>query len=126
MTTPVLLAGKALFVNAATAAGGLVRVELQNTKGTPLAGFELEACQPLQGDELHHRVQWREREIAVLEAQPVQIRFVLDQARFYGYSAQCPLRSEPLYFSARGCALWPMPRYQNNLEEGLLNFPFFL
>jgi len=33
-------------------------------------------------------VQWREREIAVLETQPVQIRFVLDQARFYGYSAQ--------------------------------------
>ena len=88
VTTPVLLAGKALFVNAATAAGGSVRVELQNTKGTPLAGFELEACQPLQGDELHHRVQWREREIAVLGAQPVQIRFVLDRARFYGYSAQ--------------------------------------
>jgi len=88
VTTPVLLAGKALFVNAATAAGGSVRVELQDAEGTPLAGFELEVCQPLQGNELHHRVQWREREIAVLETQPVQIRFVLDQARFYGYSAQ--------------------------------------
>ena len=91
MTTPVLLAGKALFVNAATAAGGSVRVELQDAEGTPLAGFELEACQPLQGDELRHQVQWRAREIAALEEQPVQIRFVLDRARFYGYSAQWPL-----------------------------------
>ena len=88
MTTPVLLAGKARFVNAATAAGGSVRVELQDAVGTPLAGFELEACQRLQGDELRHQVHWRAREIAALEEQPVQIRFVLDRARFYGYSAQ--------------------------------------
>ena len=56
--------------------------------GAPLAGFELESCQPLRGDELRHQVHWHAREIAALGEQPVQIRFVLDRTRLYGYYAQ--------------------------------------
>ena len=87
VTMPVLLAGGSLGINAATEAGGSVRVELLDVGGQPLPGHELAVCQPMMGDKLRHVVTWNGRALAALAQVPVRIRFVLDKARLYGYGS---------------------------------------
>ncbi len=85
VTTPVSPAGNSLFINAAAEEGGSVQVELLDAGGEPVQGFELASCRPLQGDELRHEVRWSGQDLSGLGDRPVQIRFVLDRARLYGY-----------------------------------------
>ena len=48
-----------VFVNARTADGGEIRVELQDAEARPLAGFTAGDCRPIRGDSTAHRVEWR-------------------------------------------------------------------
>lgn len=84
LTQPLLFAGPTLWLNVATAAAGWVAVELQNSDGSALPGYELEACQPLIGNGLALPVRWTGgSNLAALAGQPIRLRIQLQEARLH-------------------------------------------
>ena len=85
VTKPLLLpaAVSALEVNADVADGQL-RVELCGPDGRALDGYSRTDCVPLQTDELHWQVRWRNAG-ATTEG-PVQIRFFLNRSKLYSFT----------------------------------------
>ncbi len=58
-----------LVLNAVTAPGGHIRVELTDRRGEPLAGYRFEDCDGVGGDHLEAVVRWRGRgELPEMEA----------------------------------------------------------
>ena len=76
LTKPLTFTGKQLTLNFKTAASGSVQVELQDPSGTPIPGFTLADCKPLQGDSIDQPVTWS-TDLSKIAGQPVRIRFVL-------------------------------------------------
>ena len=85
-TLPLTLAGKRLFCNADAAAGQL-RAEIMDARGQkPIAGYNLEACQPLTGDHVDAELRWKGAAgLAALPKEPVRLRFVLRNASLYAF-----------------------------------------
>ncbi|MCA9220712.1 MAG: hypothetical protein KDA71_10315, partial [Planctomycetales bacterium] len=84
VTKPLTFDGDRLTINAVSAEGGEVRVELQDADGHALPGFGLNDCQPFTGDAINHAIRWSGgRSLASLGGQPVRIRFQLKNAKLY-------------------------------------------
>lgn len=84
VTKPLVFAGKRLTLNMATSAAGGVRVEIQDEAGKPLAGFGLDDCDVVFGDELERIVTWKgSSDVGKLAGKPVRLRFVLRDADVY-------------------------------------------
>lgn len=84
-TKPVVLAGKALCVNADAGEGSLT-VEVQDVSGKPRQGYEGTSCRPLQRDSTRHVVTWKKhRSLAPLKGQPVTLVFRMKRARLYSF-----------------------------------------
>jgi len=84
VTRPLRFRGAALHINARTAEGGQVRVELQDADGRPLPGFALADAVPFTGDEIAHAASWKAgRDLAPLAGKPIRVRFVLKAADLY-------------------------------------------
>ena len=85
-TKPLRTNGQGLVVNAA-AAGGSVRVEVQDGDGNPLPGYTLADCERLRGDGVAQPVRWRDKaELpATLRGKPLRLRFEVRQADLYGF-----------------------------------------
>jgi hypothetical protein len=81
-TPTVILAGKAITVNAVVK--GELRVRLLNDSGRPIRGFDAHDCDPLRGDLRTHPVRWK-APLSDLEDKPVQVEFLLRDARLYGF-----------------------------------------
>jgi len=56
ITRPLVFEGSFLTVNHANGAPGEIRVELQDEDGAPIPGFELNACDPIYGDNVERGV----------------------------------------------------------------------
>lgn len=83
-TRPVTFAGKSLSINAATAEGGKLTVELLDEAGQPIRGFAAADCRPFAGDSSEHRVEWQGGvDLGSLAGKPVRIRFQLANADLY-------------------------------------------
>lgn len=85
ITRPLTFTGNDLYLNAVTADGGEVRVELQSADGQPLPGFTAAVCQPVQGDHLSQRVVWGNASPAGLAGKPVRVKFTLNNAQLYSW-----------------------------------------
>lgn len=84
VTWPLTFAGRYLTLNAATAAGGQIQVEIQRLNGQPVAGFGLGDNIPFYGDSLGAVVQWQQgKDISSLAGQVLRLRFVLRDADLY-------------------------------------------
>ena len=85
-TKPVVMNGDQLEVNFATSAAGSVRIEIQDSSGNPIEGFELEKCNALIGNEIRSLVSWGElSETTQLRNRPIRLRFELKDARIFSY-----------------------------------------
>ncbi len=88
--------GKQLILNYATSAGGSIRVEVQDARGHPIPGFELQQCVPIWGDEIEEAVVWERPEetwtdalsLEGLREGPIRLRFVLQDADLYSMRFQ--------------------------------------
>jgi hypothetical protein len=81
-TVPVTFQGSRLELNAATANGGRIIVELLDAKGALLA-----RSKPVSGDNLRHRVEWEfAPDLSRRAGQPVMFRFHLDRASLYAFA----------------------------------------
>lgn len=84
-TRPVTFSGKHLFVNV-DCPTGLLRVEVLDREGRPLAPFTLDACKPLCVDRTLQRVEWEGVEdLSAIAGKPVRFRFHLADGRLYAF-----------------------------------------
>ena len=84
VTRPVIFSGNELTLNYATSAVGSVQVELQDERGNAIAGYSLEDCPLIFGDEVDHVVHWKSgTDVSGLAGQPVRLRLVLKDADVY-------------------------------------------
>jgi len=84
LTLPLQFEGDRLVLNYATSAAGSVRVEVQDPAGNAVAGFELDRCPEIYGDEIGGVVRWEgDPELGALAGKPVRLRFVLKDADVY-------------------------------------------
>lgn len=83
VTKPVIFTGNQLTLNVA-AARGRVRVEILDAARQVVDGFQLNACQPIEVDEIAQVVRWRgNQSLATLAGKPVRLRIRLQQADLY-------------------------------------------
>ena len=86
LTKPIVFSGRRLSLNFATSAAGSMKVELQDSRGQPLAGFHLKDCDELFGDTLERKVSWKgNADVSSLARKEVRVRFVLRDADFYSF-----------------------------------------
>lgn len=84
-TKPFIFDGNHLLINA-NAAGGAIKVELMDERGTPLPGFEAERSIALDGDSMRHEVRWRsDSRLADQAGQPIKLRFSMRAVRLYSF-----------------------------------------
>jgi hypothetical protein len=95
LTTPLLrFTGSTLRlnVNAAKGSGG---VEIQDAEGRPITGFEWAACKPLQSDSVDQLVSWKSgSDLSALRGKAVRLRFVMNDAKLYGFQFADAARDE--------------------------------
>jgi hypothetical protein len=89
VTAPLTFEGDRLTLNAATAAAGEVRVEIQRLDGAPHPGFSLAESVPFYGDALDHPMRWQGgADVGALAGRTVRLRFNLRDADLYAFQVQ--------------------------------------
>jgi hypothetical protein len=84
-TRPVKFRGKYLFVNA-DAAGGELRVEVQDDRGEVLGPFSAANCLPMRADKTSQRVTWKDTvDLGRVAGKAVRFRFVLTRGKLYAF-----------------------------------------
>lgn len=84
VTKPLRFEGRQLLLNLSTAAGGLVRVEIQDEEGSPIKGFALTDSDPTFTDAIEHVVTWKgAKDVSPLARKTVRLRFVMQEADIY-------------------------------------------
>jgi hypothetical protein len=86
ITKPLTFTGDHLRLNVRSQ--GISRAELQDAKGTPLPGFTLNDCQPIQGDSIDLVVGWAGGSLKSLNGKAVRVRFELDRADLFALQFQ--------------------------------------
>ncbi len=86
VTKPFTFAGKTLEVNYSTSAAGSLRVEIQGSDGRALAGFTLDDCREIIGDEIARVVSWTSGpDVGRLAGKLIRLRFELKDADLYSF-----------------------------------------
>jgi len=89
LTKPLTFRGKELTLNFSSSAAGHVRVELQDSAGRPLSGFELGDSDELFGDTLQRVVTWRNKsDVSALAGRPIRVRIAMRDADIYSLRFQ--------------------------------------
>ena len=84
VTRPIKFSGRALEMNFATSAAGVVLVEIQDDSGNPIRGFSLDDCLENFGDDLQRTVLWKNgSDVSRLSGKPIRLRFVMKDADLY-------------------------------------------
>jgi len=101
VTRPVLFNGRYLFVNA-DLTGGLLRAQIEDVDGRPIAPYTMEASLPTTGNQLMGRVVWREASgLGRLAGRPVRIRFEVT-GRLFAFWVSRSERGESAGFVGAG------------------------
>ncbi len=87
ITKPLIFAGNCVQINFSASAAGSVQVEiLRDQMDEPIAGFSLDDCVELLGDDIERVVRWSGgSDVSSLEGVPVRLRFVLRDADLYAF-----------------------------------------
>jgi hypothetical protein len=79
----LLIEGSQLILNV-NAEQGTVRVAILNEAGKPMDGFSLNDCDPIQVDDVEHRVTWQKRaNIPADSTTAIKLKFELHDAKIY-------------------------------------------
>lgn len=84
VTKPLIFSGNELVINYSTSTGGMIKVEIQDVNGTPISGFNLNDCSEIVGDEIEHRVDWKDSpSIETLAGKPIRLHFEMKDCDLY-------------------------------------------
>ena len=81
--TKVLTASDAVTLNARTAEGGSIRVEVLDASDTPLPAYAGDQAAVFTGDATEGRLTWSGGTLAKLPDQPLRLRITLDRAELF-------------------------------------------
>ena len=87
ITTRTLRLGNHLAINARTAPGGSVRIELLDAEGIPVEGYAGKRAAVFEGDEANHRLAWGSARNTVLPTHPVRLRITMRKADVFALYA---------------------------------------
>ena len=83
-TKPFRFTGDTLLLNFSTSAAGFIKVEILDTEGKSINGFELENATELIGNEIEKSMSWKGNpDLAKLMDKPIRLRFVMKDADLY-------------------------------------------
>lgn len=86
VTRTIIFTGRQLNVNAKLAPGGWLRVELLDTAGKAISGYQLAQSKPVTGDQYQAVVQWdKGADISQWEGKAIKLRFRLLGGDLYSY-----------------------------------------
>lgn len=89
LSKPVKLDGSALALNIATSAAGGARIAICDESGRALAGFSLEECEDIYGDDIERIVRWNgSPDLTRFEGKQVRLRIALKDADIFSISAK--------------------------------------
>jgi hypothetical protein len=84
ITKAFKFSGKNLLLNMSTSAAGFIKVEILDTNGNKIKGFELDNCKELIGNEIAKTVVWKgNNDLSQLKGTPIRLRFVMKDADLY-------------------------------------------
>lgn len=84
ISKPLIFTGKELTLNVSTSAAGQLRVEIQETNGTPVPGYALADCKPIVGDQVDRVVAWSNgSDLSGMANRPVRLRIVMSETDLY-------------------------------------------
>lgn len=76
--------GSSLEINYSTSAAGEIKIEIQDEKGNPVPGYELNNCQTIIGNEISRTVLWNGSEdVSKLATKKVRMKIVMKDANLY-------------------------------------------
>jgi hypothetical protein len=81
--TKVLKPGPGLTINAKTAPGGFIQVEVLDAKGNDFVGYAGDNAASFQGDSIASPLVWSGGRLRNLPDEPVRLRLTLDRADLY-------------------------------------------
>ena len=85
-TKPLKFTGQRLSVNYATSAAGNLRVEIQDSAGTPIPGFSLADADELFGDTVDQTAAWKNStDVSRLAGQEVRLHFILQDGDLFSF-----------------------------------------
>jgi hypothetical protein len=83
-TKPFRFSGNQLEINYSTSGAGRIRVELQDEAAQPVAGFGLDDCEVIYGDDISRVVKWQQgADVSRMAGKPVRLRFVMNEADLF-------------------------------------------
>ena len=86
VTKPLRFTGSHLVINYATSAAGSVRVEIESASGEPVAGYGLDECPEIFGDEINRRVMWNAGSaLDKLAGQPMRLKFEVKDGDLFSF-----------------------------------------
>ena len=81
---PIRFSGSGLALNVVSQ--GEVRVEIQDSSGNVVPGFEAEKCTPISGNFIDRSVTWEsDARLEELAGQPIRLKFLLYQADLFAF-----------------------------------------
>jgi len=84
ITKPFSFTGDALYLNFSTSAAGYIRVEILDSQGKKVKGYDLENSKEMIGNEIEKAVTWLGNpDLSQLADQPIRLRFVMKDADLY-------------------------------------------
>jgi len=87
LTVPLLFDGNQLRINFSTAAGGEMRVAIQDASGKPYPGFSARDCDVIFGDSLERIVTWNgNSDVSSLAGKPIRLKVILKDADLYSFT----------------------------------------
>jgi hypothetical protein len=91
ITKTFTYSGGMLNLNYRAAAGGAVRVEIQDEQGLPLDGLSMDDCVPLTGDSVGATVSWKHKStdpsapLTEFANKPIRLKFMMQDASLYSF-----------------------------------------
>ena len=85
-TRPLVFTGNRLQLNLDTSAGGVCRVEIQDSEGKVLPGFSAEEADKINGNYIRVSGSWKgNSDLASLAGRPIKLRFLMRDAKLYSF-----------------------------------------
>ncbi|MFN0168119.1 MAG: hypothetical protein ACKV22_16970 [Bryobacteraceae bacterium] len=86
VSKPVVFDGNQLVVNFSTAAGGSIRLALEDAAGKPIDGYTMNEATEIFGDALERTVSWKGgSDVGKVAGKPVRIRVALKDADLFSF-----------------------------------------
>ncbi|MBL8179667.1 MAG: hypothetical protein JNK48_33620 [Bryobacterales bacterium] len=86
LTPPLRFTGSRLELNVDTSAGGVVRVEIQEESGKPVAGFAMHEALETTANDVKAVARWKNgADVTALAGKTVRLRFLMRSAKLYAF-----------------------------------------